>query len=229
MKTASSLLAAWGFPALIGVSLAVHGAVLMLARVPATAPEVALERPVEMVTVILVEPAPPDPVPPPPEPEPQPTPPPVEPEPPTPVEPEPVLVAEEAPPPPRPVSTPKAPPPPKPRPVAPPEVKTPPKAAPRPPASRTIVLARPDYASNPPPRYPEMARRKGWEGVVIVRARVNAGGRVSSVSVHRGSRYGVLDQAALSAVKSWRFRPGTAGGEPVESVVEVPVTFSLRR
>ena len=229
MKATLGRPAAWSFPAMILFSLAVHGAVLMLARVPSSAPTVALEHPAEMVAVTLVEPAPPDPVPPEPEPEPTPPPPPVDPEPPTPPEPEPVLTVEEAPPPPRPVATPKPEPPPRPRPVATPQEKIPTKPAPRPPASRTIVQARPDYASNPPPRYPEMARRKGWEGEVVVRARVNAAGRVTSVSLHKGSRYGVLDQAALAAVKGWRFRPGTAGGEAVESVVEVPVTFSLRR
>jgi protein TonB len=91
------------------------------------------------------------------------------------------------------------------------------------------VKARPDTAHNPPPRYPEMARRNGWEGRVMVRAHVSAAGRVTAVSLHQGCAYGVLNQAALAAVRTWRFRPGTIGGQAADSVVEVPVNFSLRR
>ena len=123
----------------------------------------------------------------------------------------------------------------KPRPAAPSRKAAPPVSAERsspgsPGALGGVVRqARPDTAHNPPPRYPEMARRNGWEGVVIVRAHVASTGRVLSVALQRGSRYGVLDQAALAAVKNWRFRPGTRGGTTTDSVVEVPVNFSLRR
>jgi len=95
--------------------------------------------------------------------------------------------------------------------------------------SGVVREARPDAPRNRPPPYPEMARRNGWHGRVIVRVDVSAAGRVTSISLHRGSGYGVLDQAALAAVKSWRFLHGTVGGVAVETVVEVPVNFSLRR
>ena len=96
-------------------------------------------------------------------------------------------------------------------------------------ASGVVREARPDAPRNRPPHYPEMARRNGWNGRVIVRAHVSAAGRVTSVSLRSGSGYGVLDQAALAAVKSWRFLPGSVGGSAADTVVEVPVNFSLRR
>lgn len=95
--------------------------------------------------------------------------------------------------------------------------------------SGAVTLAKPDSARNPPPRYPEFARRNGWQGRVMVTASVDAGGRVRSVSVSKPSGYAVLDQAALQTVKTWKFRPKTIGGVPTESLIEVPVNFSLRK
>ncbi len=96
-------------------------------------------------------------------------------------------------------------------------------------ATGAVTLAKPEAARNPPPRYPEFARKNGWEGRVMVRASVDSTGRVRSVSLASGSGYAVLDQSALQAVRTWKFRPKTIGGQPTESTVEVPVNFSLRR
>jgi len=96
------------------------------------------------------------------------------------------------------------------------------------PASST-VLARPDTSQNSPPLYPEHARKKGWSGSVLLRALISTHGTVESVSLLQGSGYDLLDQAATTAVKQWRFFPKRVDGEPVSSVVEVPVKFSLKR
>ena len=223
-------LAAWLFPGVILLSVAVHGAALLFGRIDENRPGILPDLPAEIIAVMVVEPVPLIETPPPPEPPPVP----IEPEQPPPEllppEPPPVeqVITTAEPEPVRPVATPPPVPKPKPRPTAAPKPK---KAAPaaQPPASRTTVKARPDYSHNPPPRYPEMARRKGWEGSVMVRAHVSAAGRVTSVSLQRGSSYGVLNQAALAAVKSWRFRPGSIGGQAADTIVEVPVNFSLRR
>lgn len=79
---------------------------------------------------------------------------------------------------------------------------------------------------NSPPRYPELARRNGWEGRVVVRATVGADGRVISARAHASSGYGLLDRAAVETVKSWRFEPRVVAGTAVE--VDVPVNFHLR-
>jgi len=89
--------------------------------------------------------------------------------------------------------------------------------------------ARPNASANPAPRYPEFARRNGWQGIVLIRVTVTPNGRPKAVSVFRGSGYAVLDQAALESVRRWLFYPRMSGGLAVESTIEVPVTFSLRK
>lgn len=89
--------------------------------------------------------------------------------------------------------------------------------------------ARPLASRNAPPRYPDFARRQGWQGVVLVRVVVRPDGKVKAASLFRGSGYSVLDQAALEAVRRWLFQPKISGGLAVESTIEVPVTFSLRK
>ncbi len=81
---------------------------------------------------------------------------------------------------------------------------------------------------NRPPVYPAIARQRGWEGSVVVRAKVRADGSVADVSIAESSGRAVLDEAALSAVRQWRFVPASKDGRAVESVVDVPITFQLR-
>ncbi|MHB1246564.1 MAG: energy transducer TonB [Sulfuriferula sp.] len=83
------------------------------------------------------------------------------------------------------------------------------------------------YLHNPPPPYPLMARRNGYQGTVVVRAEVSVGGDCLQAQVEKSSGYAVLDQAALEAVKQWRFLPARRGNQTVAAWVEVPVTFRL--
>ena len=125
-------------------------------------------------------------------------------------------------------------------PLAKPEEKIAPKTSPSPAvqpfkASRNTTagsstargVAVPAPHGNPRPEYPEMAKRKGWQGECLLRVAVSPEGKASAVSVHRSSGYASLDQAALAAVRRWRFLPQSAGGTCVASTIEVPVNFSL--
>lgn len=56
--------------------------------------------------------------------------------------------------------------------------------------------------------YPLLARRMGWHGLVVVAASVAADGNVTSVSIAQSSGHGVLDSAAVDAVRAYRFPPG---------------------
>jgi protein TonB len=47
-------------------------------------------------------------------------------------------------------------------------------------------------------------------------------------SLHVVSGHPLLNQAALDAVKQWRYRPTLLNGEPVEVITTVTVTFNLR-
>lgn len=88
--------------------------------------------------------------------------------------------------------------------------------------------ARPNYLRNPPPPYPEQARQKKQEGLVLIRVRVTPEGRAGSVQVDKSSGWPLLDQAALRAVRNWRFHPARAAGIAVASEVVIPVRFDLR-
>jgi len=85
----------------------------------------------------------------------------------------------------------------------------------------------PRYLYNPAPPYPRAEQRRGREGVVLLRVRVAADGRIASVAILRSSGVAAFDTAALRAVRTWRFRPATDGGKPIDGVAEVPVRFSL--
>ncbi|MDW7645888.1 MAG: energy transducer TonB [Desulfuromonadales bacterium] len=94
--------------------------------------------------------------------------------------------------------------------------------------ANALVEAVPVYADNPPPTYPRLARERGWQGEVLLRARVSRGGRVLHVQVEESSGYALLDRAAVKAVKSWRFRPAHRGDHAVEAEVRLPVRFQLQ-
>lgn len=94
-------------------------------------------------------------------------------------------------------------------------------------ASRVIQEASPLYHVNPPPKYPSLARRREYEGVVILEALVNISGRVKELRVFTSSGHHILDKAALKTVRKWKFQPGTLGGIVQEMRVNVPIRFQL--
>ena len=83
------------------------------------------------------------------------------------------------------------------------------------------------YRDNPQPAYPRMARQHDMQGVVIVAVLVREDGTVGEAGIRQGSGHAVLDQAAVEAVRNWRFAPATRGGQPVSARVEIPITFRL--
>jgi len=76
--------------------------------------------------------------------------------------------------------------------------------------------------------YPRRAREMGWEGTVVLRVEVKPDGTVGEVSVGQTSGHATLDEAALMAVKGWRFVPAMEGNFPVPSLVNLPVRFDLK-
>jgi periplasmic protein TonB len=80
---------------------------------------------------------------------------------------------------------------------------------------------------NPWPDYPRLARRRGQEGEALLAVTVLADGAPSAVELRTSSGYALLDEAALEAVRRWRFLPALVAGQPVQGVVNVPVVFRL--
>jgi protein TonB len=83
------------------------------------------------------------------------------------------------------------------------------------------------YLNNPAPSYPPLSRRLGEQGRVLLRVQVMEDGTAGSVELQTGSGSNRLDQAALEAVKRWRFIPAKRGEQPVSASVVVPVRFSI--
>ena len=80
---------------------------------------------------------------------------------------------------------------------------------------------------NPPPPYPWISRQRGEQGRVILDVEVTSEGRARQVRVKRSSGAPRLDQAALKAVRDWRFAPARRAGKPVAGRIDVPITFRL--
>lgn len=75
--------------------------------------------------------------------------------------------------------------------------------------------------------YPEMARKAGIEGRVIIQFIVNENGEVEDPKVVRGIGGGA-DEEALRVVKQAEFEPGQQRGKPVRVQYSLPITFQLQ-
>ena len=76
------------------------------------------------------------------------------------------------------------------------------------------------------PLYPAAARQARIEGTVLLRAVIGKDGNASDVRVLSG--HSQLIQAALVAVKQWRFTPYAMNGEPVDAATQIDVRFTLQ-
>lgn len=84
-----------------------------------------------------------------------------------------------------------------------------------------------NYGTNPKPKYPSIARSRGWQGKVLLRVRVTADGLSEEVTVQRSSGHEVLDESAVDAVEKWQFIPAKRGNTAVACTVIVPIIFTL--
>lgn len=81
---------------------------------------------------------------------------------------------------------------------------------------------------NEQPRYPLAARKRGYEGQTIIRAKIGPSGKVLETEIAQSSGHHILDTAASKAVTSWQFRPAKRDGRAVIGQIEVPIEFRLR-
>jgi protein TonB len=100
-------------------------------------------------------------------------------------------------------------------------------SGPEPPAA-PLRQALPLYLKNPSPEYPHAARRRGYEGTVMMEVFVDREGKVRDLRLVQSSGHAMLDRAAMRAVKGWRFEPAKQGEEKVDMWVKVPLTFRLK-
>jgi protein TonB len=77
------------------------------------------------------------------------------------------------------------------------------------------------------PMYPSASRRAGEEGTVRLKVLVDEKGRPHDVTVANSSGFARLDQAAMEAVRKWRFVAATDGSKAISAWTQVAITFRL--
>jgi protein TonB len=104
---------------------------------------------------------------------------------------------------------------------------------PPPPPQRKVNVVRTGGIVEPPklihrvdPVYPDTARRARVQGVVVMEAVISTDGSVDRLRVISGHL--LLNQAALDAVKQWKYKPTLLNGDPVEVIMTITVTFSFQ-
>jgi protein TonB len=75
------------------------------------------------------------------------------------------------------------------------------------------------------PAYPQMAKIAHVQGDVILQATISKNGTITNLRAVSG--HPILIQAAMDAVKEWRYRPYLLNGEPVEVETTITVKFHM--
>jgi len=75
------------------------------------------------------------------------------------------------------------------------------------------------------PAYPQMARNQRISGSVVLDALIDGNGRVSAMKIISGSP--LLHQAAMDAVRQWKYQPAMLNGQATSMHLTVTVQFKL--
>lgn len=94
------------------------------------------------------------------------------------------------------------------------------------PHPRTSVIMEGNLIHKVEPQYPPIAKQLHIEGTVIVKAIISRDGVITRAEAESGQT--LLAQAALAAVRQWRYRPYYLNHEPVEVETEITVNFVLQ-
>lgn len=102
----------------------------------------------------------------------------------------------------------------------------PPMAVPEPPRRVGGIIRPPERTVFKAPEYPPVAKAARIEGTVVLEATLDERGVVQNVTVLRSVP--LLDQAAIDAVRQWRYSPTRLNGVAIPIIMTVTVTFSIR-
>ena len=80
---------------------------------------------------------------------------------------------------------------------------------------------------NPHPEYPIIARKKGWQGRLLLAVHIDKNGNVLNVHVKETSGFEVLDKVSVKTIRDWKFLPARHGDSNVEDNINIPVSFKL--
>lgn len=109
--------------------------------------------------------------------------------------------------------------------AAPTAPSTPSPTPPAPSAPRTVSSV--EYIKAPQLIYPNLSRRLGESGTVVLRILINEKGLPEQILIHKSTGYGNLDEAGRQAAQRALFKPMIEDGKPVPVYVLVPLTFQL--
>ncbi|PSW78922.1 energy transducer TonB [Photobacterium angustum] len=95
-------------------------------------------------------------------------------------------------------------------------------------ANSPQLVSKPTFATKPSAvKYPRLAKRRGIEGTVLVEVLIAKDGHQVKQKLIKSSGANVLDNAALKAIKKWRFSPHIVDGIAIAHRVQIPVRFKL--
>ena len=80
---------------------------------------------------------------------------------------------------------------------------------------------------NPHPEYPIIARKKGWQGRLLLAVHIDKNGKVLNIYVKETSGFEVLDRVSVKTIRDWKFLPARYGDNNVEDKINIPVSFKL--
>ncbi len=92
-------------------------------------------------------------------------------------------------------------------------------------APRTSVFVPASVMQMTKPVYPQMAALRRAQGIVVLQIKISKDGKVIEATRVKGDP--MLGQAAIGAVRNWRYKPATRDGVPVDSEGEVSLNFKL--
>jgi periplasmic protein TonB len=103
-------------------------------------------------------------------------------------------------------------------------------APPAPPAPVIIPTSAIQFLETPlPPEYPRVSKRLNETGTVMLQVHIDERGNPAQVVVKRSSNFPRLDEAAVLAVRRWRFRPHLVNDRPTAGWATIPVIFELEK
>ncbi|MGV3001681.1 energy transducer TonB [Vibrio sp. E150_018] len=95
-------------------------------------------------------------------------------------------------------------------------------------SEKPILIEQPSFLAPPTkPRYPRLAQRRGIEGTAMYEIWLDENGQQIKQNLLSSSGASMLDQAALEAIKKWKFSPRKINGTSIAHRVQVPIRFKL--
>ena len=82
----------------------------------------------------------------------------------------------------------------------------------------------PKLVSSPSPVYPPNALKEQVQGIVVIDALVDETGKVADMKVVSGPT--ALTQAAMDALRTWKYEPARLNGQPIAAHTEVNINFA---